>query len=278
MKKIFTYIGLVVLALILQWCSSWSVKTTVDDWVNALIKKDQEKQQWFVLTKEALYEVYYKKTQHIDLRQKGLVAIPDLCSLLDPVDQPKVKSINLMNNNITLANQDLSCLTWLETLNLSYNDIEVIGDLWTLPSLKELQLQKNNITSTKGFPEFPVLEKLNLSYNKLKKLSDPENFKTLVTLELVHNELEELVGLEKIEKLKELKVEFNKLKDIKSIDDLMNLEIVTTKWNELKASLIEKLEEINESYVEKEFWSVWWKIWEVLIDEVESSINNDKTE
>lgn len=278
MKKVTVLIVCLFAITILQWCTSWWVKTKVDWRVNALIKKDQEKQQWFILTKDELYASYDQVAQNIDLRDKGLVAIPDLCLLLDDIHEPFVKYVNLASNKITLANQDLSCLTSLHRLNLAYNDIEVIGDLWDLPSLEELYLQKNSISSTKSFPTFPGLKKLNLSYNKLKEVKWLDHLKTLVTLEMAHNQIEKIVWIEKLEQLKELKVEFNKLKELNSVDDLLELELVTAKGNQLKASFVEKLNKLNEEYVKENFGEVWTKIGEVLIEEVVSSIDNDNSD
>lgn len=275
MKKSLTFWIVWTLSLMLLWCSTSWVKTSIDGAINTVIKKDQEKQQWFVLTKEDLYEAYDQEIQNIDLRWKGLIAIPDFCDLLDEHHKPFVKYINLASNNIKLANQDLSCLTWLFRLNLSYNNIEVVWDLWELPALKELYLQKNNISTTESFPELPWLEKLNLSYNKLKDLTDLEVLKNLITLEAAHNQLEKLIWVEKLEKLEQLKVEFNKLKDIDSILDLANLELVTAKGNELKDWLIDKLEEINKEYIETNFWTVGSALWDKIIDGVKSSISSD---
>ncbi len=177
MKKFLWMVLAFFCIILLTWCTTTWVKTTVDWWVNTLVQKDQEKQQGFVLTKELLYDEYDQDNQEIMLSDIWLVAIPDFCTLLNPADQSKLKNISLANNDIKYAAQDLSCLTWLERLNLAYNNIETIWNLWELPALRELLLQKNEIAAIQSFPNLPSLETLNLSYNKLKELSNLWNLK-----------------------------------------------------------------------------------------------------
>ena len=66
-----------------------------------------------------------------------------------------------------------------------------------------------------------------------------------------HNLIESIVGVEHLKKLKELKLEFNKLTDINFIDKLDNLILITAKGNDLKNSVLEKLQKLNDSYVVK---------------------------
>ena len=109
-----------------------------------------------------VYEHYYEERNGIDMGSMRLTAIPDLCSLLDQKDHMEIWHLDLSNNAIKIVDQDLSCLAALKTLNLSYNAIEVVKTLGSLPNLVELKLHKNQLTSTSSLPFLPSLEKLNL--------------------------------------------------------------------------------------------------------------------
>jgi len=237
--------------LLVQGCSNNSVKTSFDWVINKIIKKDQQGQQGFTVTKDLVYDNFREEAWYIGMKDMWLVEVPDFCALMDEDDHPKVRTINLQQNKIKLVNQDISCLTNIETVNISFNEVDAVRSLGELPSLKSLQLQKNKITSLVNFPEFDGLENLTLSFNKLKDTSGIENLKNLVTLELAHNEIESLVGLENMEKLEALKVEFNKLKDLNGIEDLKNLEFVSAAKNQLKEKLLEEMNEMNESFLNK---------------------------
>lgn len=227
------------------------MRTSFDGLINKIIKKDQQKEQWFEVTKELVYENYRQEAGYIGMKSMGLVEVPDFCTLLDETDHAKIRTINLQDNHIKLVNQDLSCLTNIETINIGYNEVDAVRSLWNIPSLKNLKLNKNNLASLVNFPEFEGLENLSLSFNKLKDVDGISWLKNLVTLELAHNQIESLVGVENLQKLQALKVEFNKLKDLKSIEDLNNLEFVSAAKNQLREALLEELNEMNESFLNK---------------------------
>lgn len=251
LSKLWVVCCILAGAFFLQGCSWNWMKTSVDSMIDTIIKKDQQKQQWFSVSKEDVYANFREEAWYIGLKSMGLVEVPDFCWLLDEVDHPKVRTINLQWNKIKLVNQDLSCLLNLETVNISFNEVTAVRTLWELPALKNLKLQKNKITSLINFPEFKALENLSLSFNDLKDTAGIENLKNLVTLELAHNQIEELVWLDNMEKLQALKVEFNKLKDLNWIEDLKNLEFVSAARNQLKAKLLEEMNEMNESFLNK---------------------------
>jgi len=103
------------------------------DWlqtqIHKMIQQDQEHEQGFILSTEDVYAGFDEKTGTLNLAQRGLVAVPDLCTLLRSEDYEKVLFLGLMNNNIRIVHQDLSCLKNLEEINLAYNNIQVIETL-----------------------------------------------------------------------------------------------------------------------------------------------------
>ena len=135
------------------------------DWLqkkmHQIIQQDQEHEQGFTLNTVDVYSGFNMKTGFLDLNRRGLVAVPDLCELLRSEDHEKVRILSLMNNHIRIVDQDLSCLKSLHTINLAYNNIQSIMTLGNLPSLKKLELHKNEL-STLDLPDLPGLEELNL--------------------------------------------------------------------------------------------------------------------
>lgn len=207
-----------------------------------------------MLTKADVYAAYDTGIGYIKLENRGLTLVPDLCMLLDSEDHSKIIALNLSNNKIRVVNRDLSCLTNLQSLNISYNQIEVVQTLGSLPSLIELRLHQNEIKTTKGFPNFPALQNLSLAFNQLKEVEDISHLKNLVVLELHHNLLEKIDGIEQLEKLEQLKLEFNKLKDgeIRAVaDQLEKLSLLTAKGNELKEDLLNRLDGLNQLRLQK---------------------------
>lgn len=229
------------------------MKTTVSSWIGALISADQENEQWFVLTSEVLYEWRFPDTNGLRLSGKELTFVPDICTLMNEEDHEQVRRLDLSNNLIRIVDQDLSCLVNLKSLNLSYNEIEVVKDLWVLPALNEFKLQKNNIDSTIWLPDFPALESLNLWFNNLTTTLWLEKYTNLQSLELYHNQIQEVVWLENLQKLELLKVEFNNIKDFQFVDTLkqQGLELMTAKWNEIKDSLLDELKQMNNDYLDQ---------------------------
>lgn len=221
--------------------------------MGALISADQENEQWFVVTSEIVAEAYSIDTNSLKLNNLNLIVVPNVCDLLDTDEHMNVRNLDLSNNKIRIVDQDLSCLINLKSLNLSYNEIEIVKDLWILPNLNQLKLQKNNIDNTLWLPDFPALESLNLWFNNLTTTLWLERYTNLESLELYHNQIQEVVWLENLEKLEQLKVEFNNIKDFEFVDTLkqQGLELMTAKWNEVKDWFLEELREMNNAYLDQ---------------------------
>lgn len=252
MKKYVHIFCVVAMTAILTWCSS-TLKTTVNSWMQSLLDADKKNEQWLVLTREDIYDYWEENTNSLKLNSKELVVVPDICSLMDIQDHKDVRYLDLSDNSIRIVDQDLTCLVNLKSLNLSYNEIETVKNLWVLPSLNEFKLQKNNLTSISWLPDFPALEKLNVWFNQLSETLWIEKYTSLKQLELYHNQLESVIWLENLENLKELKVEFNNIKDFGFVDTLKQqwLELMTAKWNEIKDSLLDELKIMNNDYLDQ---------------------------
>lgn len=261
MKKYISLSCLLLSIVFLVGCSWTEVKSKLSWLLDSLISADQQNEQWFVLTSEMVYERWYPEANGLKLRGMKLTSVPNLCVLLKPEDHSKVWQLDLSNNLIRIVNQDLTCLTNLKILNLSYNQIELVKDLGALPNLVDLKLQKNKLEETNNLPELPALQSLNLWFNNLKETIWLDKYQNLEVLELYHNQIESVVGIENITKLKELKVEFNNIKDFNFVDTLQEqwLELMTAKWNEIKDGLLDELKAMNDEYIEslKSQFELW---------------------
>ena len=220
-----------------------------------------------------VYNEFEASSNAINLSNSDLTVVPDLCTLVRADDHDKIWFIDLSSNRIRIVDQDLGCLVNLKELNLSYNEIEGVKNLWVLPNLTTLKLQKNNLSTTQWLPDFPALEKLNLWFNSLIEATGLEKYTNLEVLELYHNEIETLVWLENLQQLEQLKVEFNNIKDFWFVETLKAqwLEVMTAKWNEIKESLLEELRVMNNDYINKlqEQFTLWAASSEVVIENVE---------
>jgi len=253
MKKGGLLLVLLVSILTLSGCSVDWVKQSVTDAIQRVMQKDQANEQGFEVTGEMLTEHLDTEIGYLNLSKLWLTAIPDVCKLMKPEELTLIQFMSLAQNKIRIVDQDLSCLSNLRVLNLSYNDIVQVIKLGSLPKLQELLLHKNNLEEADAIVEMdlPALQKLNLAYNNLKKLTNLDRFKNLTVLELQHNALESIVGVENLEKLEELKLEFNKLKDLPFLEKLktMNLQSITTEGNNLKDTIAAEAKALQEKYM-----------------------------
>ena len=248
MKKILLIVSFCSI-LFLSGCTLQDVK---DKWVSAtnrIMQKDQAHEQWFTVDKQLIYDNFATGAKYIKLTNLGLTSIPDICALLDPIDRAEVRHLNLSNNKIRIVDADLSCLTHLQTLNLSYNEISTVVRLGSLPTLRDLQLHKNQLTTVDDLPDLPGLQKLNLGYNKLKEVIWIDKYINLIKLELQHNMIEKIIWAEKLQKLEELKLEFNKLTDLPFLDTLKQLKSLTTEGNALKETVTKQIQALQEKFL-----------------------------
>ncbi|XP_059428367.1 receptor-like protein 13 isoform X2 [Corylus avellana] len=169
-----------------------------------------------------------------------------------------LKTLSLVDNsfvwlNTTTGFESLSRLENLETLDLSYNNLNrsIIESLPAIKSLKNLNLEGNDIGGSfpiKGISAFENLEKLDLSGNELngsltiqgsKSLSRLEN---LETLDLSGNHFDKSIieSLSAVKSLKNLNLAWNDIggsfpaKELSAFENLENLDLT---WNNFDGPL-----------------------------------------
>lgn len=124
----------------------------------------------------------------------------------------------------------------LTTLILTNQNVSDLSALKALPSLENLNLRSNAITTTEGFSELTGLRSLNLADNQLQSVRGLGVLESLNTLELAGNSLKSLVGIERLVHLETLTANSNSITEISALVSLPKIRYVI-----LRDNLIEDL-------------------------------------
>ncbi|XP_044915925.1 leucine-rich repeat-containing protein 9 isoform X3 [Felis catus] len=102
-----------------------------------------------------------------------------------------IVSLNLHGNSLSKL-RDLSKLTGLRKLSISFNEFTCLDDVYHLYNLEYLDASHNHVITLEGFRGLMKLKHLDLSWNQLKKSGDEINMlckhtASLLTLDIRHN-------------------------------------------------------------------------------------------
>ncbi|KAM6202627.1 leucine-rich repeat-containing protein 9 [Rhynchocyon petersi] len=102
-----------------------------------------------------------------------------------------IVSLNLHGNSLSKL-RDLSKLTELQKLDISFNEFTCLDDIYHLCNLEYLDASHNHVITLEGFRGLMKLKYLDLSWNQLKKSGDEINVlckqtANLLTLDIRHN-------------------------------------------------------------------------------------------
>ncbi|XP_045436000.1 leucine-rich repeat-containing protein 9 isoform X2 [Pipistrellus kuhlii] len=100
-------------------------------------------------------------------------------------------NLNLHGNSLSRL-RDLSKLTGLRRLSISFNEFTCLDDVYHLYNLEYLDASHNHVITLEGFRGLMKLKQLDLSWNQLKKSGDEINIlckhtTSLLTLDIRHN-------------------------------------------------------------------------------------------
>lgn len=134
--------------------------------------------------------------------------LDEIIELIEIAKKQKLKKLSFSNRDISVLPPQIGELTWLTSLDLTYNSIEELPkEFFKLKKLKNLYLYRNEIKQLpEKINELTSLSVLDLSHNKLeelpKQIGDIHN---LTSLDLSYNKLEklpfEIVNLTNLKKL-----------------------------------------------------------------------------
>jgi len=158
--------------------------------------------------------------------------------------------LDLSHLKLTEIPSEISKLTQLTELYLSYNKLTEIKGLEQFTQLTYLNLSSNKLTEIKGLETLIQLTELGLSENKLTEIKGLETLTQLTELDLSRNQLTEIKGLETLTQLSELVLRNNQLTEIKGLEKLTQLTILSLGFNKLKEIKgLEKLTQLNKLYL-----------------------------
>ena len=100
--------------------------------------------------------------------------------------------------------ENISHLTELRVLDLSFNNIKVIEGLETLTKIQHLYLLSNKIKVIEGLDTLQEMEMLELGSNRIEKLENLQNLPNLKKLYLGKNKIQVIENLEGLKSLKAL--------------------------------------------------------------------------
>ena len=124
---------------------------------------------------------YLKELTILDISNNNFTIFGNICKLTNLIN------LNMSSNPISGIN--VSNMSSLQTLNLSHCGLDDIPqDIYHLKSLRELNLQCNNITTLDGIGNMDSIKVINLNMNSLKNISSIKSA-TMTELNLEDNEI-----------------------------------------------------------------------------------------
>lgn len=196
-----------------------------------------------------------KQVLSLSFRQNLLKDVQGLATL---GSAPVLQRLELRDNQIEELPRDLSRFSALRYLECSYNHIEDMRALETLPpgklaslylaqnrlrqiqgleahtELRELELGHNKITSMRGLERLTKVRELWLGSNRIPRIDvDLSAFVRLTKLALTSNRLTSMDGLEHVTSLEELYVSDNGIAELCDLSALQNLRVLDVAANKL---------------------------------------------
>lgn len=195
------------------------------------------------------------EVQSLSFRQNLLKDVQGLAALGSAT---VLQRLELRDNQIEELPRDFSRFTALRYLECSYNHIEDMSALETLPSgnleslylaqnrlrqvrglephteLRELELGHNKISSMRGLEHLTNIRELWLGSNRIPRVDvDLSAFAHLTKLALTSNRLTSMEGLERVTSLEELYVSDNGITELCDLSALQNLRVLDVAANKL---------------------------------------------
>ncbi|XP_060030856.1 leucine-rich repeat-containing protein 9 isoform X2 [Erinaceus europaeus] len=160
---------------------------------NIIIEESKKNSEGSLLSQDLkLDDEILKMDPRIKSRPK-LLSLDDktILSLAKTSIYSHIVSLNLHGNSLSKL-RDLSKLTGLRKLTISFNEFTCLDEVYHLYNLEYLDASHNHVITLEGFRGLMKLKHLDLSWNQLKKSGDEINMlckhtTSLVTLDIRHN-------------------------------------------------------------------------------------------
>lgn len=156
----------------------------------------------------------------LDLNGNQITEIPEHISVMTHLGALSVKL-----NKIARIDQKIAFLSYLQTVDLSENQLTELPHLWFLPNLRCLDLSNNQLTTIEkqGVCVLPQsLQTLNLENNQLTQLpSDFDKLTRLTSLDLSGNPISRLPeAFTNLQALSKLRIDQNLLGTDRSVETI----------------------------------------------------------
>ncbi|XP_036136483.1 leucine-rich repeat-containing protein 9 [Molossus molossus] len=160
---------------------------------NGILEESKKNSEGSILSQELKFDdEIIKMDPRIKPRPK-LTCLDDktILSLAKTTIYSQIVSLNLHGNSLSKL-RDLSKLTGLRKLTISFNEFTCLDDVYHLYNLEYLDASHNHVITLEGFRGLMKLKHLDLSWNQLKKSGDEINMlckhtTNLLTLDIQHN-------------------------------------------------------------------------------------------
>ncbi|XP_039096685.1 leucine-rich repeat-containing protein 9 [Hyaena hyaena] len=160
---------------------------------NVILEESKKISEGLLLSQDLKFDdEVIKMDPRIKPRPK-LISLDDkmILSLANTNIYSHIVSLNLHGNSLSKL-RDLSKLTELRKLTISFNEFTCLDDVYHLCNLEYLDASHNHVITLEGFRGLMKLKHLDLSWNQLKKSGDEINIlckhtTSLLTLDIRHN-------------------------------------------------------------------------------------------
>jgi internalin A len=171
-----------------------------------------------------------------------LTTVPDICTELSSEYQKTLLVLDLAANQLSGLDVDLSCLTRIQELNISYNNLTSLDGIENIPSLTTLAAHKNQLTDIDALASQDKLVSVNLGFNKIEDIDALSKLGQAQELLLNANNLTDISALQGLDTLVTLRLEFNNLttEAVQDVIALPNIKFLTMAGNEIDQALVDK--------------------------------------
>lgn len=180
------------------------------------------------LNAENIPQLRIKPSQVLDLSNNRISSLTGLPS-------PEIiKYLQLSNNNIIkIEEKPLQFCKALTFLDMSFNTVQKIENLFYLHHLHTLNLSHNEISIVENLEGNANLKQLLLSDNKIHSIFIRSPLPRLVVLDLNGNKLKRLTGMTAFPCLSTLRIDRNLLTSLNGIQKLLNIRRISATSNNI---------------------------------------------